>query len=99
MKTTTIAEYLSHISGVRDGKAANGTTYAAMAPKLVARTVFANRAFSVDTRRMRITIRARRTDLLVTNVKARTGSSCTTQRQTATTPNSAFLNFASENFV
>jgi hypothetical protein len=76
-----------------------GTTYAAMAPKLVARTVFANRAFNVDTSRIRVTIRARRTDFLVTKVNARTGNNCTKQRHIATSPNSAFFNLASENFV
>lgn len=99
MKTTTIAEYLFQFSGGPNREAAEGSTYAAMAPKLVARTVFANRALSVLTIKMRRTISARRIDFRVTNVRARTGNNCTTQRQTATSPNSAFLNLDSENFV
>jgi hypothetical protein len=74
-------------------------TYAAMAPKLVARTVFANKALRIDTRRIRVTMIARRIALRETKVKARTGSNCTTQRQTATNPNSAFFKRLSENLV
>jgi hypothetical protein len=82
-----------------EGLEVDGKTYAAMAPKLVARTVFANKAFSIDTRRIRVTMIARRIDLRETKVKARTGSNCTTQRQTATNPNSAFFKRPSENLV
>jgi hypothetical protein len=77
----------------------DGITYAAMAPKLVARTVFENKAFSVDTRRIRMTMTARRIALLVTKVKAKTGNNWTTQRQKATNPNSAFFKRPSENLV
>lgn len=75
------------------------TTYAAMAPKLVARTVLANAALSRDTRTIRTMMMAVRIALLDTNVNARTGSNCTKQRHIATIPNSAFLIFFSENFV
>ena len=75
------------------------STYAAMAPKLVALTVLANAALSIDTRRIRTTMMASRTALPDTNVSAKTGSNCTKQRQIATIANSAVLSFFSENFV
>jgi hypothetical protein len=107
MKTTTIAEYLFVISGrfgfhiglQFEDLEASSRTYAAMAPKFVARTVFENKAFSADTSRIRMTMIASRTALLDTKVRAKTGSNCTTQRQTATKPNSAFFKRPSENLV
>lgn len=70
-----------------------------MAPKLEARTVLANSAFSTETRTIRMMMTASRTALLDTKVRAKTGSSCTMQRQAATIPNSVLWSFFSENLV
>lgn len=66
-------------------------TYAAIAPKLVACTVWANREFRRETRTMRTMIIKSLAALLCTSVSAMTGSNCTTHKHAATIPNSTFF--------